>query len=747
MGMASKFRVVGDSRVLLEVVGQPSSSRPSPYRLRHERPLSPRASGDSNPPSREDATPQRRWPGSVFPHRYLPYRGPLFTISVAAYRCVEQTRRCLELVAQCSPPNVEVILTDNGSPPDEARMFARACAELGPRFSLVRSEQNLGFGAAHNDALSAADGIYFVVLNNDVDVQPGWLEAMRELMVEDPDVGIVGPLSSAMTVDASMRSRPCDPAHADYVEGSCLMVRTMQARKLGLFDPAYVFAYCEDADLSLSMRQRGWRIAFTGMRLSHQRAMTAKVVRAEGSIDVDGHLHRNQELLLRRWERYLAHRTFGERVLVRRSRARGDVLWATPILRAIRSRNAHAEVWFETEVGDVLAGNPHVDHVVTKVPDGIRFDRVIDLDECYERTPKRRVVESYAAEAGISMGEIDHVPCVFPSSSDRAWARAALLSDRPLAVMHPASNSWPGRCWAPERYAEVSRALVARGYAVAVVGFRSDTAPLGEEAQDLRGEALGRTAAVVERARVFVGVDALPMHVAQASLVPIVAVYGAVDPRWWLLPIPFFRAARARGVPCLGCHHEQPPPAVGCKCYRDRVYCMEDLTVQDVLAEVGAATAAWDLFWETGKLRDRVLPYCVGDGVDLGCGRDKVTPATLGVDDDPWPEAGVLADVSGPLPFDDGKFDYVYSSHALEDLSDTAATLREWTRILRPGGHLTLMVPTTGCFTGVNCDHVHEGWRAVELASLVEDAGCAVVEAFEDVGKDRYSTVVVGRKS
>jgi len=40
--------------------------------------------------------------------------------------------------------------------------------------------------------------------------------------------------------------------------------------------------------------------------------------------------------------------------------------------------------------------------------------------------------------------------------------------------------------------------------------------------------------------------------------------------------------------------------------------------------------------------------------------------------------------------FRDGVLDFVYSSHLLEDLVDTEAVLREWIRILRPGGRLIL---------------------------------------------------------
>lgn len=735
VGSLSRFRIVNGQRVLTG----------SPYRAPSARARELKPIDGPPPPMRGDAKPQKRWPGSVLPQRYLPFGGPTFTVSVAAYRCVAQTWRCLDLVARCSPADIEVLLTDNGSPPVDAAEMERMCSSFGPRFRLVRHAQNLGFGAAHTHALGLASGVYFAVLNNDVDVKKGWLEEMRALLVEDPDVAVVGPHSSAMHVDADVRTRPISPEHADYVEGSCLMMRTAQARKLGMFDPDYTFAYCEDADLSLRVRKRGWRIAFTSMRLDHQRAVTASLVRKEGRIDIDGHMRRNQQLFAERWDRYLRHRSFGERVLVRRSAARGDVLWITPILRAIRTQNAHAEVWVETSVPDALINVPFVDHVVTKVDDAQQFDQVIDLDLSYERTPKRRVIESYAAAAGFEMSDVDHVPIAIPTKDDRSFVREQ-LTPRSYVVMHPAVTGWPGRNWSIERWSEVSQRFRERGLDVAVVGFPS-TPVLSAETHDMRGLTAGRTAAVIESALCFVGVDAFPMHIAQAMLTPIVATYGAVDPKWWLLPIPFYRAARASGVPCLGCHHERKPPVTDGTCHQARVYCMDYLTADDVMREFDLAMDAWGKFWETGKVRNRILRYCEGEGIDLGCGRDKVRDDALGFDDDTWPEVDDHGDVSGLLPYLSESFDYVYSSHALEDLSDTRATLQEWSRILRRGGHMTLVVPTTGCFTGVNLDHVHEGWRASELGQIVNEVGLDVVEAFEDVEHPhRYSTVVVGRK-
>lgn len=78
--------------------------------------------------------------------------------------------------------------------------------------------------------------------------------------------------------------------------------------------------------------------------------------------------------------------------------------------------------------------------------------------------------------------------------------------------------------------------------------------------------------------------------------------------------------------------------------------------------------------------------YCSGRGVDIGCGDDPVLP-----DCDKWDlpqgDAQYLAGV------DDATYDWVYSSHCLEHVHDPSEALRNWWRVLKPGGHLIVMVP------------------------------------------------------
>jgi SAM-dependent methyltransferase len=51
----------------------------------------------------------------------------------------------------------------------------------------------------------------------------------------------------------------------------------------------------------------------------------------------------------------------------------------------------------------------------------------------------------------------------------------------------------------------------------------------------------------------------------------------------------------------------------------------------------------------------------------------------------------LVADLCGPLPFEDASFDLVYANFVVEHLRDPGTAFREWRRVLRPGGGLILL--------------------------------------------------------
>jgi hypothetical protein len=162
---------------------------------------------------------------------------------------------------------------------------------------------------------------------------------------------------------------------------------------------------------------------------------------------------------------------------------------------------------------------------------------------------------------------------------------------------------------------------------------------------------------------------------------------------------------------------------------------------------------------ETSKIRASVLPFLQGNnGIDIGSSRDPITRFCVAFDRSDYPEVTHRGDAATLTLHDPegGKFlpemfDWVYSSHCLEDFEDTVATLKEWLGVLRPGGILALYVPNPDHYTPSNTDHKHAGWRPDELAAITESLGCQTMLKYADhqmsvPGCPRYSTLVVARK-
>ncbi len=101
--------------------------------------------------------------------------------------------------------------------------------------------------------------------------------------------------------------------------------------------------------------------------------------------------------------------------------------------------------------------------------------------------------------------------------------------------------------------------------------------------------------------------------------------------------------------------------------------------------------------------------YLHGRGIDIGCGLDPLKPPHGTVEK--WDLQEGDAKYLEGIP--DNTFDFVYSSHCLEHLTDIPVALRNWRRVLKPTGILYFVVPDfllyeKLCFPSrYNSDHKH----------------------------------------
>jgi len=136
---------------------------------------------------------------------------------------------------------------------------------------------------------------------------------------------------------------------------------------------------------------------------------------------------------------------------------------------------------------------------------------------------------------------------------------------------------------------------------------------------------------------------------------------------------------------------------------------------------------------ETNKHRSLFLPYCKGNGLDLGFGGDKIVPSAIGVD---LPQGqryafegdnvqNIECDASNLYMFANGGMDYLYSSHLIEDFEDTKKVLIEWLRVIKQGGYLCLLFPNEQIYRqrgfNINQNHKHIDFGLQYVKNIIED--------------------------
>lgn len=163
---------------------------------------------------------------------------------------------------------------------------------------------------------------------------------------------------------------------------------------------------------------------------------------------------------------------------------------------------------------------------------------------------------------------------------------------------------------------------------------------------------------------------------------------------------------------------------------------------------------------ETSKVRHLVIGYCNGYGCDIGFGGDKVKKDNCAGIDYAKPYAYTGKDkvdiacdlMNEKIPVANDTFDYVYSSHLIEDFPDTAAVLKEFIRILKNGGNLILVFPDQPKYaevcrqTGqpVNLHHVHADMGLAYMHRCLESlSGIRYETLFESNCEIDYNVVMV----
>ena len=151
--------------------------------------------------------------------------------------------------------NYNLYIWDNASREDTKFYLENLHAKV-----LLRSEENQGFSSPNNRLAELTESPYIILLNSDTEVKLGWDKNMIGWLQSHPNVKEVG-YAGALLKENFKGGEIGFGGDIDYIPGWSLCISRNTYNQFGLFDELNLqFAYCEDADLSLRIREAGYEI-------------------------------------------------------------------------------------------------------------------------------------------------------------------------------------------------------------------------------------------------------------------------------------------------------------------------------------------------------------------------------------------------------------------------------------------------------------------------------------------------------
>ena len=209
---------------------------------------------------------------------------PYISVVIVSWNALETIKKCLPSVAATQHTSFEVLFVDNASQDESVEWIQHTY----PDIRIVSHPENWAYCKGNNRAVEHARGELLVLLNNDVEVPPTWLDAIDATFRSNPDVGAAQPKIHQFN-NRSMfeyagaaggfldkdgypftRGRIFDTVEEDHgqydtpqdlfwASGTCLVIRKALYQQLNGFEEAF-FMHMEEIDLCWRLRSLGHRI-------------------------------------------------------------------------------------------------------------------------------------------------------------------------------------------------------------------------------------------------------------------------------------------------------------------------------------------------------------------------------------------------------------------------------------------------------------------------------------------------------
>jgi GT2 family glycosyltransferase len=204
-------------------------------------------------------------------------------------------RPCVESLL-ATTTGAQILVVDNASE-DESLESIRGFQH---RIDFIRNSVNRGFAAAVNQAFHATSSSYVLLLNPDVRVTPGAVQALEDLLNVHPHAAAAGgdvgekywpkPFPTLWTLVRENLGLVVSAAHdrreqavlVDQPAAAALMIRRDAFEDVGGFDEQFYPAWYEDVDFCRRVKEKGWEIYFApNAKFVHEGGYSAGAMGAE----------------------------------------------------------------------------------------------------------------------------------------------------------------------------------------------------------------------------------------------------------------------------------------------------------------------------------------------------------------------------------------------------------------------------------------------------------------------------------
>jgi GT2 family glycosyltransferase len=220
-----------------------------------------------------------RWPLVASDQPPTTNHQPLASIIIVNWNGAAHLPVCLDALRAQTFRNFEVIVADNASHDDSLELLARDYPEV----NVVALSRNLGFTGGNNAGIRAARGEIIILLNNDTEVDPHWLEEVVAAFKRHPEAGLVaskmklfdrrdtfhtaGDFYRLDGIPGNRGVWMIDRGQYDREEvvfsacGGSAAYRKSMLDQIGLLDEDFFYS-CEDIDLAWRAQLAGWKCVY-----------------------------------------------------------------------------------------------------------------------------------------------------------------------------------------------------------------------------------------------------------------------------------------------------------------------------------------------------------------------------------------------------------------------------------------------------------------------------------------------------